>query len=129
MSWQIEPLHSGGLLLAKGCVATIFLANALGIVDQRRPTEEIERLGVPPGMANAMTWAGRLLQLCAVPALFVPGTQGYAALALIAFLIPATVIAHVFGYLRAPEAERNGQLTNLLKNAAMIGGLLVVAFA
>lgn len=129
MWWQVEPVHSAGLLLAKGCIAAIFLANALAIVDQRRPTEEIERLGVPQNAAGAMTLAGRLLQFCAAPALFFPATQRFAALALIAFLVPATVIAHVFGYFRTQGAERNGQLTNLLKNSAMIGGLLVLTLA
>jgi putative oxidoreductase len=47
-----------------------------------------------------------------------------ACLALVGFLIPATIIAH--GFWSAPSEVYGAQLVNFLKNLSMIGGLLAV---
>ncbi|MEZ5889543.1 MAG: DoxX family protein [Xanthobacteraceae bacterium] len=51
----------------------------------------------------------------------------FAALALIAFTLVATGIAHRFW--ESDEAARRGQVTSFNKNMAMIGGLLAVLVA
>ena len=51
----------------------------------------------------------------------------YAALALIAFTLAATGIAHRFW--EFDEAARRGQATNFNKNMAMVGGLLAIFVA
>jgi putative oxidoreductase len=48
----------------------------------------------------------------------------YAALALIAFTIGATLIGHPFW--AAPEGQLEAQTINFFKNLAIIGGLLFV---
>lgn len=119
-------LYAGwiGLLL----LSLIFLANAFGIVDQTRAVHELATAGLPSGLARragTLVGVGRLLQLAAVPALFFSETRLLAALALSGFLALATLAAHPFW--RATPAERGPQLANFLKNAALIGGLLVAA--
>jgi hypothetical protein len=55
-----------------GLLSLVFLANALGIVDQSRAVREIGEAGVPRWLverARVLVGAGRLLQLTAVPAL------------------------------------------------------------
>ena len=111
-------------------LSLIFLANALGVVDQSRAVHELAEAeaSLPGWLAPSpavMVGLGRLLQLAAVPALFFTATRPFAALALAGFLVPATLTAHAFW--RAPPAERGAQLANFLKNVAMIGGLLVAA--
>jgi putative oxidoreductase len=49
-----------------------------------------------------------------------------AALALMGFLVPATLTAHAFWAADGPQAFM-GQLVNFLKNIAMMGGLLFIA--
>ena len=50
-----------------------------------------------------------------------------AALALIAFLVAATLVGHAFWLAAAGTPVFVGQLINFLKNLAMMGGLLFVA--
>ena len=109
-------------------LSIVFLANAFGIVDQSRAVSELEAAGLPAALApraELLVWAGRLLQLLAVPALFLGATRPFAALALAGFLALATLAAHAFW--RAIPEERSAQLANFLKNLSLIGGLLVAA--
>lgn len=48
----------------------------------------------------------------------------WGALALIVFLIPATLIFHAFW--SVPEADAKMQMINFLKNVSILGGLLMV---
>lgn len=113
-----------GLLVAKALVALVFLANALGIVDQSQPVRDMERVGIPTLFAQWATLGGRALQLVACGLLFTPfGQWGAAALA--AFLVPATLLAHRFWGI--PPQDRSRQLTQFLKNLAIIGGLVALA--
>lgn len=109
-------------------LALIFLANALGVLDQSIPARELKRAGVPVAAARAMVWAGRVLQIVAVPCLFFASTRPYAAGALAMFLIGATLVAHEFWRTPADAPEERGrQLVNFLKNVAIVGGLCVAA--
>jgi putative oxidoreductase len=111
---------------ARFCIALIFLANGLGIVDQTRAASELAAHGMPEALVPAFMLGGRALQIAAGAALVIGFHERLAALALAAFLVPATLVAHDFW--ASPEAERGAQLVNFLKNTAMLGGLLFVAF-
>lgn len=103
----------------------IFLANALGILDQTVAVRELAATGVTQRTASWMVALGRLVQLGATPCLFVSVTRPVAAVLLAGFLVGATVTAHAFW--KADRDSRDRQLANFLKNVAIIGGLLVVA--
>lgn len=106
-------------------MALIFLANAMGLVNQSVAVRELSNTGVPPATARLMVNLGRLVQLLATPCLFFSTTRVYAAILLAAFMVGATLAAHAFW--RAAAADRDRQLVNFLKNTAIIGGLLVAA--
>lgn len=108
-----------------GLLSLIFIANALAVIDQSTAARELAATGVPEPLARAAIFGGRIFQFVAVPALFFALTRPYAALGLAAFLIPATLTAHAF-WKAAPE-KRDMQLAGFLKNAAIIGGLVMAA--
>ena len=68
--------------------------------------------------AGVKVAAGSLLALGKLPRL--------SALALSASIVPTTLAGHRFWEHEDPE-ERFGQLSNLLKNAGLLGGLLIAA--
>lgn len=51
----------------------------------------------------------------------------YAALVIALWLVPVTLIFHNFW--ASPAAQQQDQMINFLKNLAIIGGLLVTAYA
>jgi len=118
-------LPTYGLALARGWLALIFLLNAVGIIDQATPGQEMIARGVPAPLVPPLMWSGRLLQCVAGLALLCGVQQRVAALALIVFLVPATLTAHPFWL--DHTAARQSQLINFMKNLAMVGGLLFVA--
>jgi putative oxidoreductase len=107
-------------------LALIFLCNALGVVDQTRAAHELAAHGAPVALVPTLIMAGRALQLVAGIALVIGWHERLAALCLALFLIPATLAAHDFWAYHGPELQ--GQLANFLKNVAMFGGLIFVAF-
>jgi putative oxidoreductase len=68
----------------------------------------------------------RLLRSREGTALLFDVKERLAALALAAFLVPASVMAHDFWAYHGAECQ--GQLVNFTKNLAMLGGLLFVVF-
>lgn len=108
-----------------GLMTLIFLANALGVLDQSVAERELAATRLPPAMVKGAVAGGRLLQLVAAPCLLHSFTRPVAAMALTGFLMGATLTAHAFW--RAAAADRDRQLANFLKNSAIIGGLLVAA--
>lgn len=113
------------VLAAKVLVAAIFLANAFGIIDQRRAVRELQAAGVPAQIAPLAIVLGRATQVVGCGLLFLPQTEALGAVVLAGFLIPATLVAHPFW--KSPREERSPQLANFLKNVCMTGGLLVFA--
>ena len=111
-----------GVWLSRFFLALIFLLNGLGVIDQARGAQELAGHGVPMSLVPLLMIGGRILQVVAGVALLL----GLAALALAAFLIPATLAAHDFWAYRGPELQ--AQLVNFSKNVAMLGGLLLVVF-
>jgi putative oxidoreductase len=51
----------------------------------------------------------------------------YAALIIFLWLIPVTLVFHHFWGI--PAADKEGQIVNFLKNVAIMGGLLILAYA
>jgi putative oxidoreductase len=51
----------------------------------------------------------------------------YAALVIALWLVPVTLVFHHFWGI--PEAAKQDQIVNLLKNVAIMGGLLILAYA
>jgi len=115
-----------GQWIGRTALALVFLFNALGIVDQTRPAQELAAHGTPAALVPTLIMAGRALQLVAGIALVIGWHERIAALLLALFLIPATLTAHAFW--ASPGPEFQGQLVNFLKNLAMFGGLWFVAF-
>ena len=122
-----QTLPTYGLALARGLLALIFLLNAVGVIDQSKPAQELREHGTPALLVPLFMGAGRMLQLVAGLALLCGFQQRVAALALIVLLVPATLTAHPFWL--DHTATRQLQLINFMKNLAMIGGLLFVASA
>jgi uncharacterized membrane protein YphA (DoxX/SURF4 family) len=109
-------------------LALIFMANALGVLDQSVAVRELAGAGVPGAAARVMARLGRLVQLVATPCLFFAAARPYAAVVLAGFLVVATLTAHAFWKTpRDIPGERDRQLANFLKNSAIVGGLLLAA--
>ena len=123
---MLTKIEQYGVILARGLISVVFFLNAFDVLDQARPLHEMVERGVPAAIAPAAVWAGRILQLFAGTALLLGFQKRLAALALAAFLIPATLIAHPFWvYLGTPDLQN--QLANFGKNLAIIGGLFYIA--
>ena len=114
------------VFVGKVCLTLIFFMNAFGVIDQSTAAHEMVAYGIPQAIVPAAIWGGRTLQLIAGAVLLWrrDWIATLACLALVAFLIPATIIAHSFW--SAPPEVYGGQLVNFLKNLAMVGGLLAV---
>ena len=115
-----------GEWIGRVALALILLCNAVGVVDQTRPANELAAHGAPAALVPTLIMAGRALQLVAGIALIIGWHERLAALFLALFLIPATLAAHDFWAYHGPELQ--GQLANFLKNVAMFGGLIFVSF-
>jgi putative oxidoreductase len=114
------------LFVGKVCLTLIFFMNAFGVIDQSKAAHEMVAYGIPQAIVPAAIWGGRSLQLIAGAVLLWRSDwiATLACLALVAFLIPATIIAHSFW--SAPPDAYGAQLVNFLKNLSMVGGLLAV---
>lgn len=115
-----------GIRIARVLIAIVFLLNAVGIIDQSRPLQEMIARGIPATIAPPVAWSGRILELIAGLALAFGFQDRWAALALAAFMLPATWVAHPFWiYFGKPELQV--QLINACKNLAIVGGLVFIA--
>ena len=114
------------LVLGRVLISVVFILNALGIIDQSIPAHEMVERGAPPSLVPAMMLAGRAVELLAGLGLIWGVFPRLAALALVAFLVPATLISHSF-WLSAGTPAFMGQLINFSKNVAIWGGLLFIA--
>ncbi|MFT3686536.1 MAG: hypothetical protein QM783_16730 [Phycisphaerales bacterium] len=94
--------------VALGLLSLIFLANTLGVIDQRTAVRELAATGLPERFALLAVCGGRLFQLVAVPALFFTVARPFAAVGLAGFLVPATLTAHAFW--KAPPEKKDMQL-------------------
>ncbi len=111
--------------VARLLIALVFLANGFGIIGAAPAIHDLMSKGVPEHTATLFALLGRVIDvMCGLG--FVAGFYpAICAVGLIAFLIPATLIAHAFW--SAPAPLHQMQLINFLKNVAIVGGLLLVA--
>ena len=111
-------------LAGRFLLSLIFLMSAFGKATQFSGTAAMmESKGMPAAsfflvMAILFETIGGLSVLAGFKA-------RYGALALIVFLIPATLIFHNFWAYTG--MEQMGQMTNFLKNLSIMGGLLLIA--
>jgi putative oxidoreductase len=110
---------------ARILLALIFLINGFGIIDPSVSIHDMVAGGIPAQLAPALSMGGRILEIVAGVGLALGLYPGICAAALIAFLIPATLIGHPFWI--APSQLFQVQLINFLKNLSTIGGLLLIA--
>jgi putative oxidoreductase len=110
---------------ARAFVAFIFLANGLGIIPQTVPAKELAEHGTPEALVPLLMMAGRTIETVGGFGLILGIYPRIAAIALIAFLVPATLVAHDFWDVAGTPAYFP-QLLQFLKNAAMTGGLLFI---
>jgi len=123
----MERLSRYGILLARVMISMVFLLNALGVIDQTEAARELAARGAPSNLVPLLMVVGRSVELFGGIALACGIFRRVAAVALVAFLVAATLVGHAF-WLAAPGTPVFvGQLINFLKNLAMMGGLLFVA--
>jgi putative oxidoreductase len=84
--------------------------------------------GVPVSVVPALIMGARALQLIAGSALVLGIYPRVSAIALLLFLIPATLTAHAFWQV-AGTPLYPVQLINFFKNVCMAGGLVFIAAA
>jgi putative oxidoreductase len=107
-------------------MSIVFLLNGFGIINQAIPAKELIERGVPPAIVPAAMLAARLLEVAAGFGLAIGIFPRVCALALFAFLVPATFVSHSF-WLAAGTPQFQGQLINFSKNVAIWGGLIFIA--
>jgi putative oxidoreductase len=122
----MERFSRSGILIARVMITMVFLLNALGVIDQTEAARELAARGAPSNLVPVMMLAGRSVELVAGMALILGTFPRLAALALFAFLVPATLVSHSF-WLSAGTPAFMGQPINFSKNLAILGGLFLVA--
>jgi putative oxidoreductase len=114
------------LITARVLMSLMFLLNGLNLISQSLAIHEMAAHGVPASLVPLMILGGQALQLVASLGLIFGIYPRIAALALILFLIPATLMAHAF-WQAAGTPLFTVQVINFFKNVCMAGGLLFVA--
>jgi putative oxidoreductase len=115
-----------GLVAARILMSIIFLVNGLNIVSQSLALHDMVVHGVSVSLAHWMILGGQVLQVIASVGLVFGIYPRLAALALILFLIPATLMAHAFWQVVGTSLYTI-QVINFCKNVCMAGGLAFVA--
>jgi len=113
------------MIAARILVAMIFMLCALNIIGQTLAVHEMAAHGVPAGLIPALIMAARALQLVGGLSLILGIYPRISAVALLLFLIPATLMAHEF-WLAAGTPLYPVQLINFSKNVCMAGGLIFI---
>lgn len=106
-------------------VAMIFMMNALNIIGQTLAEHEMVAHGVPAGLVPALIVVAPLLQFFGAMGLILGIYPRISALALLLFLIPATLLVHEF-WLAIGTTLYPVQVINFFKNVCMAGGLIFI---
>jgi putative oxidoreductase len=123
---SMNSLQRYALTAARILVALVFLANGFGIIPQIQPAKDLAEHGAPPALVPLLMFAARTIEIVGGFGLMLGIFPRIAAIAIIAFLVPATFVAHEFWQV-AGTPTYAPQLLQFLKNAAMTGGLLIIA--
>jgi putative oxidoreductase len=113
------------MVAARVLIAMIFMMTALNIIGQSFAAHELAANGVPANLVPVLIMAARALQLVAGLGLILGIYPRFAALALLLFLVPATLMGHAF-WLANGTSLYTIQLINFFKNVCMAGGLIFI---
>lgn len=113
------------MIAARLFIATMFILNGLNIIGQALAAHELAVYGAPAGLITSLIFSAHTLQLIAGSCLILGVNPRVSALALLLFLIPATIMAHSF-WQSSGTPLYQVQLINFSKNLAMAGGLIFV---
>jgi putative oxidoreductase len=116
------------LVAARMLISIVFLLNGLNIIGQTLAAHEMAAHGVPVILIPALIMAARALQLIAGTGLVLGIYPRISAVALLLFLVPATLMAHAFWQVTGTPLYMV-QLINFFKNVCMAGGLAFIAAA
>jgi putative oxidoreductase len=116
------------LIAARILISIVFLLNGLNIIGQTLAAHEMAAHGVPVILVPTLIMGARALQLVAGTGLVLGIYPRISAIALLLFLIPATLMAHAF-WQAAGTPLYMVQLINFFKNVCMAGGLAFIAAA
>jgi putative oxidoreductase len=122
----MNSLQRYALAAARISVAIVFLANGFGIIPQALAARDLADHGTPAALVPLFMLTARMIEIIGGFALILGIYPQIAAIALIAFLVPATLMGHAFWQVAGTPAYFP-QLLNFLKNAAMTGGLLFIS--
>ena len=116
------------LIAARVLISIIFLLNGLDVIGQTLAAHEMAAHGVPVSLVPSLIMGARALQLIAGTCLVLGIYPRVSAIALLLFLIPATLMAHAFWKVEGTPLYMV-QLINFFKNICMAGGLVFIAAA
>jgi putative oxidoreductase len=116
------------LIAARILISIIFLLNGLDVIGQTLAAHEMAAHGTPVSLVPALIMGARALQLIAGTCLVLGIYPRVSSIALLLFLIPATLMAHAFWQVHGTSLYMV-QLINFFKNVCMAGGLTFIAAA
>jgi putative oxidoreductase len=119
-------LQRNALVAARVLVALVFLANGFGIIPETQPAKELAEHGAPAALVPPLMLVARTIEIVGGFGLMLGIYPRIAEIAVIAFLVPATQVAHDFWRAVGTPAFAP-QLLQFRKNTAMTGGLLLIA--
>ena len=124
----IDSFRRYAMVAARILVSVIFMMTALNVIGQSFAAHELAASGVPANLVPVLIIAARALQLVAGLGLILGIYPRISALALLLFLIPATLMGHAF-WLAIGTSLYTVQLINFFKNVSMAGGLIFIIAA
>jgi putative oxidoreductase len=122
----VNSLQRYALAASRVLVALVFLANGFGIIPQAQAAKELAEAGAPAALVPFLMLVARTIEIVGGFGLMLGIYPRIASVALIAFLVPATLAGHGFWHAVGTPAYIP-QLLNFLKNTTMTGGLLFIA--
>ena len=123
MNALCELTRQYGPLAGRILISLIFVVSAFGKITAIDATAAaMAGKGMP--LAHVLAWAAIAIELVGSALLIVGWHTRWAALALIVFLVPATLYFHDY-WSYPPEQVRN-QRNHFMKNVTILGGLIFV---
>jgi putative oxidoreductase len=114
------------LLLGRVLLSSIFVLSGYGkLMGLAAFAASLEKNGVP--FASTLAPVGACVEFFGGLAILLGIEIRYAALLMVAFVIVATLISHRFWELQ--DAARQAQMSNFMKNVAIMGGFVVLHVA
>lgn len=114
------------IVASRICLSIIFLLNGFGVINQSVAARELIEHGAPAAIVPFAMMCGRALEIIGGLGLALGIFPQWSALALAAFLVPATLVAHSFWFAAGTPAFQP-LLLQFCKNLGMCGGLLFIA--